>query len=56
MTTTSRPAGSVPDQDASPSAASSMPPEQAADMARAGELLDLGDRTGARRIVRRVFD
>ena len=25
-------------------------------MARAGELLDLGDRTGARRIVRRVLD
>ncbi len=35
---------------------SSMPPELAGEMARAGELLDLGDRVGARRIVRRVLD
>ena len=33
-----------------------MPPELAVDMARAGELLDLGDTIGARRIVRRVLD
>ena len=33
-----------------------MPPELACEMARAGELLDLGDRVGARRIVRRVLD
>ena len=56
MTTTSRHAGSVPELDAPPSAGSSMPPELACDMARAGELLDLGDRVGARRIVRRVLD
>ena len=33
-----------------------MPPELACEMARAGERLDLGDRVGARRIVRRVLD
>ena len=45
--------------DAPPAASSvgsSMPPELAVDMARAGELLDLGDTIGARRIVRRVLD
>jgi hypothetical protein len=41
---------------APPPVGSSMPPELAADMARAGELLDLGDLIGARRIVRRVLD
>ena len=56
MTITSRPAGSVSEQDAPPSVGSSMPPELACEMARAGELLDLGDRVGARRIVRRVLD
>ena len=56
MTTTSRPAGAVSEQDAPPSVGSSMPPELACEMARAGELLDLGDRVGARRIVRRVLD
>ena len=40
----------------SSSVGSSMPPELAVDMARAGELLDLGDTIGARRIVRRVLD
>ena len=56
MTITSRPAGSVSEQGAPPSVGSSMPPELACEMARAGELLDLGDRVGARRIVRRVLD
>jgi hypothetical protein len=56
MTITSRLAGSVSEQGAPPSVGSSMPPELACEMARAGELLDLGDRVGARRIVRRVLD
>ena len=56
MTTTSRPAGAVPEQGAPPSVGSSMPPEPACEMARAGGRLDLGDRVGARRIVRRVLD
>jgi hypothetical protein len=55
MTITSRLAGSVSEQGAPPSVGSSMPPELACEMARAGELLDLGDRVGARRIVRRVL-
>ena len=56
MSSSSRPAASVPELDAPPSVGSSMPPELAVDMARAGELLDLGDTIGARRIVRRVLD
>jgi hypothetical protein len=56
MAITSRPAGAVPEQGAPPSVGSSMPPEPACEMARAGERLDLGDRVGARRIVRRVLD
>ena len=56
MSSSSRPAASVPELDAPPSVGSSMPPELAVDMARAGELLDLGDTIGAWRIVRRVLD
>jgi hypothetical protein len=56
MSSSSRPTASVPELDAPPSVGSSMPPELAYDMARAGELLDLGDTVGARRIVRRVLD
>src|SRR4249919_3868548 len=56
MSSSSRPADSVPELDAPPSVGSSMPPELAVDMARAGELLDLGDTIGARRVVRRVLE
>lgn len=56
MSSSSRPTASVPEQDTPLSAGSSMPLELAADMARAGQCLDLGDRIGARKIVRRVLD